>query len=230
MANWRRREDGEAERALHAEAGAELVDEAAPDVSAEPTEATVLPPDLLDIGAEVGAVLKSAQEAAARIRNRAAKLGEETTAAAEAQIAEAQRVAAENRAEAERIRAEAQLYASETRADAETFAEQTRTDAEREAAKIVEEARARAEAADVEAAQKVRDLTANARERLNTLEAGSRRQEERLEHMRVVFHGMTSQLEELLGERDAERGDADPQDEEDLADALQPDSVSPRTR
>jgi F0F1-type ATP synthase membrane subunit b/b' len=252
MGNWRRREwarrepemsvpsqeqesfeDGEAERALHAEAGAELVDEAAPDVSAEPTEA-VLPADLSDIGAEVGAVLKSAQEAAARIRNRAnqeaAKLGEETTAAAEAQIAEAQRVAAEDRAEGERIRAEAQLYANETRADAETFAEQTRTDAEREAAKIVEEARARLEAADVEAAQKVRDLTANARERLNTLEAGSRRHEERLEHMRVVFHGMTSQLEELLGERDAERGDADPQDEEDLADALQPDSVSPRTR
>jgi hypothetical protein len=208
MAKWRRREDGEAERALHAEAGAELVDEAAPDVSAEPTEA-VLPADLSDIGAEVGAVLKSAQEAAARIRNRAAKLGE---AAAEAQIAEAQRVAAENRAEGERIRAEAQLYASKTRADAETFAEQTRMNAEREAAKIVG------------------DLTANARERFNTLEAGSRRQEERLEHMRVVFHGMTSQLEELLGERDAERGDADPQDEEDLADALQPDSVSPRTR
>jgi hypothetical protein len=208
MAKWRRREDGEAERALHAEADAELVDEAAPDVSAEPTEA-VLPADLSDIGAEVGAVLKSAQEAAARIRNRAAKLGE---AAAEAQIAEAQRVAAENRAEGERIRAEAQLYASKTRADAETFAEQTRMNAEREAAKIVG------------------DLTANARERFNTLEAGSRRQEERLEHMRVVFHGMTSQLEELLGERDAERGDADPQDEEDLADALQPDSVSPRTR
>ena len=212
MAKWRRREDGEAERALHAEAGAELVDEAAPDVSAEPTEA-VLPADLSDIGAEVGAVLKSAQEAAARIRNRAAKLAEETTAAAEAQIAEAQRVAAaENRAEGERIRAEAQLYASKMRADAETFAEQTRMNAEREAAKIVG------------------DLTANARERFNTLEAGSRRQEERLEHMRVVFHGMTSQLEELLGERDAERGDADPQDEEDLADALQPDSVSPRTR
>jgi hypothetical protein len=207
MAKWRRREDGEAERAVHAEAGAELVDEAAPDVSAEPTEAG-LPADLSDIGA----VLKSAQEAAARIRNRAAKLGEETTAAAEAQIAEAQRVAAENRAEGERIRAEAQLYASKTRADAETFAEQTRMNAEREAAKIVG------------------DLTANARERFNTLEAGSRRQEERLEHMRVVFHGMTSQLEELLGERDAERGDADPQDEEDLADALQPDSVSPRTR
>jgi hypothetical protein len=208
MAKWRRREDGEAERALHAEAGAELVDEAAPDVSAETTEA-VLPADKSDIGAEVGAVLKYAQEAAARIRNRAAKLGE---AAAEAQIAEAQRVAAENRAEGERIRAEAQLYASKTRADAETFAEQTRMNAEREAAKIVG------------------DLTANARERFNTLEAGSRRQEERLEHMRVVFHGMTSQLEELLGERDAERGDADPQDEEDLADALQPDSVSPRTR
>ena len=208
MAKWRRREDGEAERALHAEAGAELVDEAAPDVSAEPTEA-VLPADLSDIGAEVGAVLKSAQEAAARIRNRAAKLGE---AAAEAQIAEAQRVAAENRAEGERIRAEAQLYASKTRADAETFAEQTRMNAEREAAKIVG------------------DLTANARERFNTLEAGSRRQEERLEHMRVVFQGMTSQLEELLAERDAERGGADPQDEGDLADALQPDSVSPADR
>jgi hypothetical protein len=180
-------------------------------VSAEPTEA-VLPADLSDIGAEVGAVLKSAQEAAARIRNRAAKLGEETTAAAEAQIAEAQRVAAENRAEGERIRAEAQLYASKTRTDAETFAEQTRMNAEREAAKIVGY------------------LTAKARERFNTLEAGSKRQEERLEHMRVVFHGMTSQLEELLAERDAERGGADPQDEGDLADALQPDSVSPADR
>ncbi|HEX7310549.1 MAG TPA: hypothetical protein VF232_05165, partial [Gaiellaceae bacterium] len=105
----------------------------------------------------------------------------------------------------------------------ESFAERTRTDAGREAGKIVEEARTRLEAADAEAAQKVRDLTADARERLNTLQAASKRYEERLEHMLVVFRGMSSRLEELLGERDAEGSEAD---EETLEDALQPDSVS----
>lgn len=186
-----------------------------------------LPADLSDVGAEVGAVLASAREAAARIRSQAnedsARQLEKARAAAQAELAEARRLAEADRAELERIRAEAETYAEETRADAETFAEQTRTDAEREAGMIVEEARSRLEAADAEVAQKIRDLTATTHERLSMLQAGSRRHEERLKHMLVVFHGMTSQLEELLDERDGEGSD-----EESLEDALQPDSAGAR--
>lgn len=219
-------EDAPAEPVGQADAGGDAFDEPGPEETEE-AGATALPADLSDVGAEVGAVLASARDAAARIRNQAneeaEKLREGATAAAEAQMAEAARLAAEDRSEAERVRAEAEAYAQETRADAETYAEQTRTDAEREAAKIVEEARARLEAADADIAQKVRDLTANARERVNTLQAGSRRHEERLEHMLVVFRGMTSQLEELLGERE-EQGD------DNLEEALQPDSARSRSR
>jgi F0F1-type ATP synthase membrane subunit b/b' len=217
-------EDGRAEPTPQAE----MVDEPA----AGGTE-TELPADLSDVGAEVGAVLKSAREAAARIRNQAkeesTKLLEEAKATAEAEIEEARRIASEDRAEGERLRGEAEAYDNETRADAETFAEQTRADAESEAEKIVEEARARLEAADADVAQKVRDLTANARERLNTLQAGSRRHEERLEHMLVVFRAMTSQLEELLAERESESaGDTDA--DETLDEALQPGSPRSRAR
>lgn len=216
------RDHGLTEAAPHAESLEEPAHEA---VEAE------LQADFSDVGAEVSAVLKSARDAAARIRNQATlesiRLGDEARATAEAAIEEAHRIAAEDRAEGKRIRAEAESYAGETRADAESFAERTRTDALREAGKIVEEARTRLEAADAEASQKVRDLTADARERLNTLQAASKRYEERLEHMLVVFGEMTSRLEELMGERDAEGSEAD---EETLADALQPDSVSPRTQ
>jgi F0F1-type ATP synthase membrane subunit b/b' len=215
-------EDGHAESTPQAE----TVDE--PAAGSNETE---LPADLSDVGAEVGAVLKSAREAAARIRNQAkeesAKLLQEAQATAEAEIEEARQIATEDRAEGERVRAEAEAYDNETRADAETFAEQTRADAESEAAKIVEEARARLEAADADVAQKVRDLTANARERLNTLQAGSRRHEERLEHMLVVFRAMTSQLEELLAER-ASESDGDADADETLDEALQPGSTTPR--
>lgn len=216
------KDHGPTEAALHAESLEETEREAVA-VEAE------LPADFSDVGAEVGAVLNSARDAAARIRKQAAlesiRLGDEARATAQAAIEEALRIAAEDRAEGERIRAEAESYAGETRADAESFAERTRTDAGREAGKIVEEARTRLEAADAEAAQKVRDLTADARERLSTLQAASKRYEERLEHMLVVFRGMSSRLEELLGER----ADGSEADEETLEDALQPDSVSSHT-
>jgi F0F1-type ATP synthase membrane subunit b/b' len=182
-----------------------------------------LPADLSDLGAEVGAVLASAREAAERIRSQAnedsAKQREEVKAAVEAELAEARHIAEADRAEGERLRAEAETYAKETRAYADTFAEQTRTDAEREAGRIVEEARGRLEVADAEVARRMRDLTATASERFNTLQAGSRRHEERLETLLDVFRGMTSQLEELLGERAVEGSE-----EESLEQALQPDS------
>jgi F0F1-type ATP synthase membrane subunit b/b' len=240
MANRRRRkwarrepemsfgEEAPIEPAGQAEAAPEALEEPVSEEAADRDDAA-LPANLSDVGAEVGAVLASAREAAARIRNQAnadaANLRDEAKEAAGAELAEARQRATEDRAEGERLRAEADDYAKETRADAETFAEQTRRDAEREAAKIVEEARARLEAADAEVARKIRDLTANARERLNTLQAGSRRHEERLEHMLVVFRGMTSQLEELLETRDGENGDLT---DEELEEALQPDAARPR--
>jgi F0F1-type ATP synthase membrane subunit b/b' len=234
MANRRRRKWARREPEMSATEEREPVEPEQQADSAEAGDEPVaeqaeqeLPADLSDVGAEVGAVLASAREAAARIRSQAnedsARQREEARAAAEAELAEARRLAEADRAELERIRAEAETYAEETRADAETFAEQTRTDAERDAGMIVEEARSRLEAADAEVAQKIRDLTANAHERLSMLQAGTRRHEERLKHMLVVFHGMTSQLEELLDERDGEGSDG-----ESLEDALQPDSAGAR--
>ena len=111
------------------------------------------------------------------------------------------------------------------RTAADTFAEQARTEAKREAAEIEEDANKRLEAADAEVEQKLRQVERKARERLEALQAGSTRYEGRLESMLVVCRGMSSQLEELLGRRDAESGDDPEGVDETLEDALQPDSV-----
>jgi F0F1-type ATP synthase membrane subunit b/b' len=211
----------------------EVVDERAPAENTDSTEAE-LPADLSDVGAEVGAVLKSAREAAARIRRvaheEAAKIRDDAKSAAEAAVAEASQIAAADRGEGERIRAEAEAYAEEMRAAADTFAEQARTEAKREAAEIVEHASKRLEAADAEVEERLRQVERKARERLEALQAGSTRYEGRLESMLVVCRGMSSQLEELLGKRDAESGGDPEAVDETLEDALQPDSVRPSSR
>jgi hypothetical protein len=205
----------------------EAVDQRALAHTPESAEAE-LPADLSDVGAEVGAVLKSAREAAARIRRganeEAVKIHDEAKSAAEAAVAEASRIAAADRAEGERIRAEAEAYAEEMRTAADTFAEQARMEAKREAEVIEEQASKRLEAADAEVEQKLRQVEWKARERLEALQAGSTRYEGRLESMLVVCRGMSSQLEELLGKRDAEIGGDREDAEATLEDALQPDS------
>lgn len=191
-----------------------------------------VPADLAVVGEEVGTVLKSAQEAAARIRTtaheEAERLRAEAASAAEAELEEASRIAEAERADASRIRVEAEAYAKDAFAAADAFAEQQRSEADRGAAQIVSDAQKRVAAADAEVEQKLAQAGAKARERQEALQLEVKRYEKRLESILVVFHGMSSQLEDLLGRGQAESGNAPEVSDDTLEDAVRPDGSSSR--
>jgi cell division septum initiation protein DivIVA len=178
-----------------------------------------------EVGVAVSKVLKSAEEAAARMRRAAhadaAKIRDEAKAAVDAEIAEARRV-----------RGDAEADADSTRAAASTFAQKLRSDAENEAQELLQEARTRLERADSEIELKLRQAEQASRHRRQALEAEADRYHERLERMLGVVQAMSSQLEELLAPPKA--GAADAAGRETLEDALQPgvrqpaEVVSPR--
>jgi vacuolar-type H+-ATPase subunit E/Vma4 len=156
--------------------------------------------DLADVGTEVGTILKSAQEAAARIRQKAQE-------------------------EATKIREEAET----TRAEADAFARQARGNIQREANQLLEAARTRIAQADAEVEKRLREAESEAVRRRDAFKAESKQYEERLRKMLGVFRGMSSQLEELLGEQTEETAE----DEEattgaTLERALQPNTTSAR--
>jgi hypothetical protein len=197
----------------------------------EPATAQANPrADLSAVGEEVAAVLESAEEAAAAIRRSAVEEAARRRAELEAEIAaeieEVRRGADAEFADAQRIRTDADAYATETRASADKYGERRRTEADREAATIVAEAQSRLDAADAEAERKVREAEAGARARVDALKSEAGRYEERLDNIFVVFREMSSQLEELVGGRQA----ANPESpgEEELDDALRPDSSTTR--
>jgi hypothetical protein len=201
--------------------------------AAEQEPATAQPnprADLSAVGEEVAAVLESAEEAAAAIRRSAveevARRRNELEAEIAAEFEEARRGADADRADAQRLRADADAYATETRAAADDYGQRRRTEAEREAATIVAEAQSRLNAADAEAERKVREAEAGARARVDALKAEAGRYEERLDNIFVVFREMSSQLEELVGGRQA----ANPESPggEELDDALRPNSSTTR--
>jgi hypothetical protein len=219
--------------AASAESGREPSAESVTDEEAVPREAEV-PADLSVLGDEIGIVLKSAQEAADKIRRtaneEAARRRDEIEAAAAAEVAELQRIAETDRADAHRIRAEAEAHAKDTRAAADAFAEQRRAEAEREAATIEAHARTRLEAADVEVEQKVREAEAEARERVNLLQAEAERYEGRLENLFIVFREMSSKLEVLLGTPRNRSKDGAAASDEAFEQALRPDASNSRAR
>jgi vacuolar-type H+-ATPase subunit E/Vma4 len=200
------------------------VDSASADVATDP----------VDVGAEVGTVLKSAQEAAARIRRQAleeaTKMHDEAKAAASAEVAEARRLAEADRADGARLRAKAEADAETTRAEAETFARELRTNAEREADKMLEEARMRMDRVDAEIEKRLRGVESEAQRRRYTLEAESKLYEKRLEKMLGVFHAMSTQLEKLVGvesqDRPQEAGESEEIEGETIESALQPDTAA----
>lgn len=217
--------------AAAAESGREPSAESVTDEEAVPREAEE-PADLSVVGDEIGAVLKSAQEAAERIRRtaneEAARRRDEIEAATAAEVAEVQRIAEADRADAHRIRAEAEAHAKDTRAAADAFAEQRRAEAEREAATIEAQARTRLEAADVEVEQKVREAEAKASERVNLLQAEAERYEGRLENLFIVFREMSSKLEVLLGTPRNRSQDGGAASDETFEQALRPDASNSR--
>jgi vacuolar-type H+-ATPase subunit E/Vma4 len=215
-----------------AEGGMAVPAEPADNEDAGPIDAE-LPADVASVGQEVGTVLKSAQEAASRIHRaaerEAERLRKEAEATTAAAVAEARRDAEADRAEGSRVRAEAETYAKSTRAAADAFAEQRRSDADREAAQIVGDAQRRLANADAEVEQKMRQATAKEHVRIEALQAEVAHYEQRLESILVVFRGVTSQLEDLLGKRDAERSvRLDEVSDEALEHALQPDRAGSR--
>jgi hypothetical protein len=216
--------------AASAESGREPSAESVTDEDV-PREAEV-PADLSVVGDEIGTVLKSAQEAADRIRRtaneEAARRRDEIEATTAADVAEVQRIAEADRADAHRIRAEAEAHAKDTRAAADAFAEQRRAEAEREAATIEAHARTRLEAADVEVEQKVREAEAKARERVNLLQAEAERYEGRLENLFIVFREMSSKLEVLLGTPRNRSEDGAAASDEAFEQALRPDASNSR--
>jgi hypothetical protein len=156
--------------------------------------------DPADVGAEVETILKSAQEAAARIRQKAHE-------------------------EATKIREEAET----TRAEAETFAGQARVNVQREANQMLEAARKRIAEADAVVERKLREAEGEALRRRDALQTEAKRYEERLRKMLGVFRGMSSELEELLGERtDETAADEEASAGVTLERALQPNSPSAR--
>jgi hypothetical protein len=178
---------------------------ATPDVPDEGSADADASADLADVGAEVGTVLKSAQEAAARIRQKAheevAKIREEAKAAADSELTEARRV----------------------RSQAEKSAQELRANAEREADQLLKTTRTRMAHIDAEVEEKVREAESAALRRRDALQAESKLYEERLEKMLGVFQGMSSQLEELLGKRTEETAeDEEATDGTALQRALQP--------
>jgi hypothetical protein len=183
--------------------------------------------NLAVVGEEVGAVLKSAQEAAVRIRRTAQEEGErlqtEAESAAAAKLEEARGIASADLAGGRQIRAEAEAYAKDARAAADAFAEERRREAEYAAAQMVSDAQKLLAAADAEVAQKMREADAKARERRQVLQAEAERYEMRLESILAVFRGMSSQLEDLVGRRQAESGNAPEVSDDALEDALRPD-------
>ena len=212
------------------------VDEGRPEALAEqgdgeeagPAEADVQP-DLVAVGEEVSMVLKSAEQAAEKIRRTARQEAEQLLSVARdsaaADVAEARRIAGADRADGNRIRAEAEMYAKDTCATADAFAETRRTEAEREARQIMTEAEERLAAANAEVEQRVREAEAEARYGVEVLQREAQRHEERLESILVVFRSMTSQLEELIGRR-AERDAAAETSDEEFDDALRPEPSS----
>jgi vacuolar-type H+-ATPase subunit E/Vma4 len=213
------------------ETGAEAAVEPVADKGSESSEAQVAA-DLGAVGEEVSTVLKSAQEAAAQIRRKAQeeaeRLRKEAESRAAAEANEARRVAEASRADGSRIRAEAETYAKDMRAAADSFAEQRRSEASREAAQIVDDAQKRLAAADADVKQKVRQAEAHTRQRRELLQAEVHRYEERLENILVVFRGMGSQLENLLGKQRAESPNLVGASDEALEDALRPGPPRPR--
>lgn len=193
----------------------------------EPTAAEpVVAENLATVGEEVDAVLRSAHEAAARIRQaadeEATRVRNEAVGTAASEVAAARRVAEDERAEAARLRAEATAYFQDARAKADAFAEQRRSEAAQEAARIVADAERSREAAAAEAERKLREATANERQRLETLQGEVERHEERLKSILAASRGMTGQLEALLERSRAETGsDAVVSDEVDSSRELE---------
>ena len=168
------------------------------------------------VGEEVAAVLSSAHRAAEEIRESARQEAERIRAEANdkatSTLAEATLGAKQTRGESEQLRAEADEYSREAREAAERYVAETRQRIEDEAAERREEVDKQVRGIRRAAEEKARSLYTEALQRKKALIEEAGRSEARLQQLLDVFHGMTSQLEELVqAERARESGEANEQ-------------------
>jgi hypothetical protein len=184
------------------------------------------------VGEEVAAVLASAHEAAEKIREAARQEAERLRGDTES-------YAEQSRRESEELRTRADEYSNETREAADRYADETRQRTREAADSYASEARQRLEeeiakrraeaekelrAIRTAAEQKAKAVETEALERQKALIDEARRSEARLEQLLGVFHGMTSQLEELVrSDRPGQSNDAKKQaPQKQLAEDLKP--------
>jgi hypothetical protein len=183
------------------------------------------------VGEQVAAVLASAQQAADEIRATAEEDAERIRAELEEKAAAtravADRAVQEARRESETLRTEAEEYSRETREAADRYVAETRQLVEDEAAERRAETEQQAREIRGAAEERARELETEGLQRQKTLIEEAGRSEARLQQLLDVFHGMTSQLEELVrAERAADSGEPEEAEKvvagEELAEDLRP--------
>lgn len=183
--------------------------------------------DYARLGEQVTAVLTTAEQAAAEIRETARQDAEQIRL-------DAERTAAAARGEAEALRGDADAYRDQTRAAADTYAKETRRVADEEAAKARSALEEEARTARADAERKAREIEAEALRRRDALRESAAHLEERIAGMLTAFRGMTMDLEELLPTKAAGRdGEPDaaadePLGAESFEAALKPDQAASR--
>lgn len=168
----------------------------------EPIEVGLAEESHTEVGKQVSAVLTSAQQAAEKIRESARQEAEliraEANEKAAAMAAEAILEAEQRRRESDELRAEADRYGEETRKALDRSLEQKRRESHEEAARRRADVDQQVREIRLAAERRAKDLETEAHERQKALVLEAERSEARLEQLLGVFHGMTSQLEELV--------------------------------
>jgi hypothetical protein len=154
--------------------------------------------DYVRLGEQVTAVLTTAEQAAAEIRESANRDAEHIRG-------EAKKQAAAFKAQAEALRADADAYAEQKRRTADAQAEEARVALEK-----------RATAIQAEAERKAKEIETEAIRRRDVLRQSTARLEERIAETLATFRGMTSDLEGLLPAA-RRREDGKPQDADGVA-------------
>jgi cell division septum initiation protein DivIVA len=197
----------------------ELEQPAAPEGSIEGPSDQRKPASAADLGEHVAAVIATAQQAAEEMRGAAVADAERIRMDARE---EANGLVAEATREAERMRADAAVYSRDTRQDADAYAGEKRSEAEAYATSVRAEAEENARHLREAAEQGAKQIEKDARRRREMLIGEAERFEERLHSLHSVFHGITTQLDELLpGQRQSDDEEAS---RESIEEALRPEA------
>ena len=184
----------------------------------EPSEGRK-PASAADLGEHVAAVIATAQDAAAEMRREAVadadRIRKEASEEAKGLVAEATR-------EAEQMRADASTYSRETRQEADAYAGEKRSEAEAYATSVRADAEENSRHLREAAEEGAKQIEKEARRRREMLIGEAERFEERLHSLHSVFHGITTQLDELLpGQRQSDDEEAS---RESIEEALRPEA------